>query len=152
MTLTVGRLPLPSHAALVRDIPSHFAAGCCLQRELVGVLAARKLHPETLDAHRDQFFRVFLRCSLSGLVAVVGDVDSFGAVLAESLPVLVVETVHAVAGGHVAIARAPERQRVDQRFAQDDVFGSDQRLLVPHPALWSRQVQVVFRAGLAACR
>ena len=84
---------------------------------------------------------------LSRLVAVVSDVDSLGAVLAEGLPVMVVEPVHAVAGGHVAIARAPERQCVDQRFAQDDFFRRDQRRFVPHSAPWPRQVQVIFGSG-----
>src|SRR5215469_2621443 len=41
-----------------------------------------------------------------------------------------------VAGRHIAVARAPERQRIDQRFAEDDVFRSDQSFFVPHPAPW----------------
>ena len=42
---------------------------------------------------------------------------------------IVGEAVDAVARSHMAEARAPERQRVDQRLAQDDLFRHGQRLL-----------------------
>ena len=61
--------------------------------------------------------------------------------------VIVGEAVHAVAGRHVAVARAPERKRVDDRFAQHDLLRRRQRLLVPHAAVRPRQVQVRRRAG-----
>ena len=90
---------------------------------------------------------VFLRRAFSRFVAVVGDINSLRAVLLKRRPMLVGKAVHAVDRGHVAIARAPEGQRVDQRFAQDDFFRRPQRLLVPHSAMRPRQVQVIVGSG-----
>ena len=117
--------------------------GLLLQGELVGVLAARKLHAETLDAHPHQFFGVFQCGAFARVVAVVGDVNSLGAMLSKRRFDLVSKTIHAVAGGHVPIARAPERERIDQRFTQDDFFRRDQRWLVPYATMRTWQIQVL---------
>ena len=66
--------------------------------------------------------------------------------LAERGPVVVREAVHAVARRHVAEPGAPERQRVDQRFAQDDFLRSLERFLIPHAPVRARQIQMQRRA------
>ena len=120
--------------------------GLVLQRELVGVLVARKLHPETFDAHCQQFLGERRRRFFSRLVAVVCDVHTPSAVLLHRGSMIRREAIHAVAGRHVAIARAPERQRIDERFAQNDFFRRRQRLLIPHAAVRTGQVQMQRRA------
>ena len=55
------------------------------------------------------------------------------------------EAVHAITRRHVAVARRPERQRVDQSFAQDDLFRRDQSFLVPHAAMLAFEIQVQRR-------
>ncbi len=92
-------------------------------------------------------FGVLLRCTVASFVAVVGDINSLRAVLSECRAVFLGKAVHAVDRGHVAIARAPEGQRVDQRFAQDHVFRHGERRFVPHAAMRSRQIQVIGRSG-----
>ena len=77
-----------------------------------------------------------------GVVAVVCDVDSLGAVFLQRGPVIVGEAVHAVACRHMPEPRAPERQRVDQRFAQDDFFRGYQRLFIPHAAMRAGKIQM----------
>ena len=57
-------------------------------------------------------------------------------------PVIVGEAIDAVARRDVAEARAPERQRIDQRLAEDDLFRRCQRLFVPHAPVRSRQIQM----------
>ena len=59
--------------------------------------------------------------AVAGLVAVVGD-EHARYHASERRPVVLGKALHAVARRHVAEARAPERQRVDQRFAQDDLL------------------------------
>ena len=83
---------------------------------------------------------------LSGFVAVIGDQHALDAVFPEGRPVIVGEAVHAVAGRHVAVTGAPERQRVDERFAQDDLFGQLQRLFIPHAAVRAGQIEMQRRA------
>jgi len=52
------------------------------------------------------------------------------------------KTLDAIARCHVAIARAPERQCVDQCFAQDRFLLADQARFVEHAAVRPGQVQV----------
>ena len=99
-----------------------------------------------------QLFGQFRGGFVSRLVAVVGDVHALRAVPLEGRAVVVCEAIHAIAGRHVAIARDPERQRVDQRFAQDDVFRCDEGFLVPHAPVRPRKIQCgpVCRAASSA--
>ena len=90
---------------------------------------------------------MLLRRAFSGFVAVVSDIDSLCAVLLERRAVFLGKAVHSVNRGHVAIARAPEGQRIDQRFAEDDVFRDREPRFVPHPAMRSWQVQVIGCSG-----
>ena len=55
---------------------------------------------------------------------------------------IVCEPVHAVACRHVPEPCAPERQRIDEGFAQDDLLRYRQRFFVPHPATWARKIHV----------
>ena len=56
------------------------------------------------------------------------------------------EAVHAVAGRDIPVARNPERQGVYQRLAEDDFLRRDQRLFIPHAAMFAFQVQVQRRS------
>ena len=67
-------------------------------------------------AHRQEFFRDRLRGPLAGVVPVIGDKDFLRAVLLECGPVIVREPIHPVARRHMPIPRAPESQRIDQRW------------------------------------
>ena len=61
----------------------------------------------------------------AAFAAVRAEVDAaLGAATLEGGDVFLSEAFDAVAGGDVAPARAPERQRVDQRFAQDHFPGA----------------------------
>jgi hypothetical protein len=42
--------------------------------------------------------------------------------LAERGPVIVREPAHTITRGHIAETGAPERQRIDERFTEDDLF------------------------------
>ena len=60
---------------------------------------------------------------------------------------IVGKTFDAITGGNVAIARAPEGHRINQRFAQNDFFTGVQCLHVPHAGVRARQVQMQRCAG-----
>ena len=60
--------------------------------------------------------------------------------------VILGKPVHAITGGHIAKPRAPERQRIDDRFAQDDFLRSLQRFLIPHAPMRTWQVQMQGRS------
>ena len=145
LTVTVGRWPLPSHAALPNNIPRLFVAGITFSAKSFASMPFGNCTRKHSMPIAMQFFGQLLRRSLAGVVAVVSDINSLCAVLLERSPVIVGETVDAVARRYVAIARAPERQRVDQRFTQDDFLRGDECLFVPHPAHRSRQVRVQRR-------
>ena len=93
-----------------------------------------------------QFVGESERRFVSRLVAVVSDQHALNAVFPERRAVVVGEAVDAIARGHIAKACAPERQRVDERFAQNDLFRGFQRLLVPYAAVRARQVEMQRRA------
>ena len=147
VTATLGCLPFPNQAALFRALPQHFAAGCCLRANSLASWPrgnCTRKHSMPIAISSSACFAAAFSPASSRSYAMY---TRLRAVLLKRFPVRVVEPVHAVAGRHVAIARAPERQRVDQRFAEDDVFRRDQRLLVPHAAPWPRQVQVILGSG-----
>ena len=73
------------------------------------------------------------------------------AMLGKGCFVIFGKTVHAITGRHIAKPGTPERQCVDDRFAQDDFFGSLQRLLIPHATMRTRQIQMQ-RCSLAQIR
>jgi len=89
------------------------------------------------------------RCGglVARLVAVVGNQNSARAVRLERGQVVGRETSHAIAGRDVVQACLPERERIDQRLAQDDFLELCQRGYVPHALVRARQVQVQRRAG-----
>ena len=79
---------------------------------------------------------------LAGFIAVVGNQHFFRSVLFESLPMILSKTVHAVACRHIPVIGAPERQCVDQRLAQDDLFRDRERFFVPDTLVGTRQIHV----------
>jgi len=90
------------------------------------------------DAECEQFFFEPHGRRLAGIIAVVGNPYLFDRVFLKRLPVIVRKSIYAVAGRHVAEPRAPERQRVDDRLAQDDLFRRHESFFVPHAAMRSR--------------
>ena len=56
------------------------------------------------------------------------------------------KTLDSIARRDIAVACAPERHRIDERLAEDDLLVFGERRFVPHPAMRSRQIQVVRRA------
>ena len=129
---------MQQHAQALRR-RSHF------QRVGVRVHALRELHAEAFNARLHQFLGQLRGGFVPGFVVVVGDVNALRAVLLEGRAMVGCEAVHPVARGYIPVARAPKGQRVDQRLAQDDVLGSDQRLFIPHAPMLAFQVQVVVR-------
>ena len=121
------------------------------QRVGVRVHALRELHAEAFDAHSHQFLGQLRGGFVARFVAVVGDVNPLRAVPLEGRAMVRCEAIHAIARGYIAVARNPERQRVDQRFAQDDFFRCDQGFFIPHAPVLAFQVQVVA-ASLAQIR
>ena len=113
----------------------------------IRVHAFRKQHARAFDAALDQLAGERRRGRLARFIAIVGDDDFPGVVLSESRAVIVGESADAIAGGDIAETRAPERQRIDQRFAQDDLFRCFERCFVPHAAVRSREIQMQRRAG-----
>jgi hypothetical protein len=83
---------------------------------------------------------------VAGVVAVIGDQHALRAVRLERGQQLVGEALHAIGRRHVAVARAPEGQRVDQRLGQDDLARGGERGAVEDPGVRARQVQVLGRA------
>jgi hypothetical protein len=67
----------PSQIVILRNRPNTSVAAGRPQRNLVGIHALRKLHPETLAQCR-QLISVFSRGVLACLVAVVSDIDFRG--------------------------------------------------------------------------
>jgi len=68
----------------------------------------------------------------------------------EGVEQLVGKAFDAVGAGDVTVARAPEGQRVDQGFAEDDFAAGDQRFDVEDasaPTFSGRQIQVFRGAG-----
>ena len=47
--------------------------------------------------------------------------------------------------GHIAKPRAPECQRIDDRFAQNDFLRSLQRMLIPHAPMRAGKIQMQRR-------
>ena len=142
-TRCAGRWPLPSHAAPVSNTPSAFAAGCVTRAYSfaswpLGNCTRKHSIP---DLH--QFLGQLRGGFVARFVVVVGDVNPLRAVPLERGAMVGCEAVHAVAGRDIPVARNQERQRVDQRLAQDDFLRCDQRLFVPHAPMLAFQVQVV---------
>jgi hypothetical protein len=82
----------------------------------------REEHPQTLDAFRHQSLRKGFRRVVAGLIPIVRNEHALHAVGSERRQVLLRKPIHPVARRDVAQAGAPKRQRIDQRFAQDDFF------------------------------
>ena len=104
-----------------------------------------KLDPVGPDAALRQLHRQLLGGGLPGLVAVVRDQHPLGAVPFKSPPVVRRHPRRSVRRRHVAKARTPEGQRVEQRLAQNDLPARLQRLHIPHPPVRTRQVQMPRR-------
>lgn len=56
--------------------------------------------------------------------------------------VVIGETLDTIGGSDVAVARAPERERINQRFAQNDFLAGGERFDVPHALMRAGQVKV----------
>ena len=118
----------------------------------IRVHALRELHAEALDAGFDQLPGQLRSGFVARLVAVIRDVHALDAVPLERGPMVLSEAVHAVTGRHIAVARAPKGQRIDQRLAQDDVLRRDQRLFVPYAPMIAGKIQVQGRSLAQARR
>ena len=107
----------------------------------------RKLNAITLDTLFDQTLCKFVRSARAGVVAVERNQHTLDTVFAERSQVVISETLNAVGGSDVAVARAPEGHGIDQRFAQDDFLRGDERFDVPHAVMRAGQVKMRRRAG-----
>ena len=123
-----------------------FCCGRDLQCVLVRVHAFGKLDAEAFNASLHQQLGHLGRTAFACLVAVVGNQHPLCTVCFECGQHVIGEAFNAIGAGDVAIPRTPERQRINQRFAQDDFLV---RLQCPHveyatPAPFARgQVQVL---------
>jgi len=87
------------------------------------------------------------RRRIARLVAVVGDQHALRAVLDQRGQQLIGEATDTERARDVPIPRAPERQRVNQRFAQDHFLATGDAGEIEHAAMRAGQVQVLRRAG-----
>ena len=108
------------------------------------------------DRHAEQFqtetlerFAVLFDRLLSGVITIEGDQQATDVMAFESVEQFIGQPVGSVDRRHVAIARRPERQRVDDRFAQNDFVGRVQRFAVEDAAMRTRQIEVTARVLLA---
>jgi hypothetical protein len=88
-----------------------------------------------------------LRCLLAGVVPIVGDQHALDVMLFERAQVIGGKSLHPITGSHIPIAHTPERQRIDQRFAEDYFLHRAQRRCIPHTPVRTGQVQVFGCAG-----
>jgi len=117
-----------------------------LARVIVHVHATRKQYAVRPDAHLFELFLQPRGGRVARFIPVISNPDVADAVFLESGFVVFGESADSVAGRDISETGAPERQRVDQRFAQDDLLRAFERLLVPHAAVRARQVEVQRRA------
>ena len=80
-------------------------------------------------------------------IVVETDVTSFRIALDELLVKLIGEAAFAKRGGHVAESGYPERQRINDPFAENDCVRCTECFRVPNAYVWTFQVPVSFVFG-----
>ena len=142
----LGRFALTHPHGLAQQEVQRLRRRRQLERVLVRVHAVRETHPPAADAVLGETRRQLLGRLVARRVAVVRDQHPLDTVGQERFVVLARETVRAVRRGHVAEARAPKRQRVDQRLAHDHLLAGREGGEVPDARVRAGQVQVLRRA------
>ena len=122
--------------------PQRFRGRHGFQGVFVRVHALRELDAIAGDPFLRELLFQFFRSAVARLVPVVRDQNPFGSISREGLQVIRRESLHPIRRRHVAVTRAPERKRVDQRLTQDDFPGIAQRFDVPDALVCSGKVEV----------
>ena len=118
-----------------------------LQGVFVGVHALGEEDAPAFEAFGHELGGKLVGAAVAGFVPVVGDQHALDAVFLEGGEMVGGEALHAVGCRDVAIAGAPEGERVDERFAQDDFFAGLQGFDVPDAGMGAWQVEVFGGAG-----
>ena len=140
---------LTQPSGLADQQPQRLRCRLHLERVLVGVHPLGELNAKALDALGHQLLRHLGRAALTRIIPIKRNQHTLYAMALEGIHMLLREALNAVGRRHVAVPRAPERQRIQQRLAQDDFLRS-QRRHVEHAAAASFprwQVQVLRRAS-----
>ena len=83
------------------------------------------------------------RALVASGVAIIGDQHAADIVLAQRGQMILGKAARAIGGGDVAVSRAPERHRVDQRLGQDHLATAGRDALhIPHAAMRAGQIEV----------
>ncbi|OTA15530.1 hypothetical protein Xvie_02610 [Xenorhabdus vietnamensis] len=88
----------------------------------VGIHLRREHHAQWRDPFGGQCYGQFHRGFIACAVIVEGDQHLLNPVLCKGLPVIGCNPVHTVSRCDMAVPGHPERQRIDQRFTQDQAF------------------------------
>lgn len=112
----------------------------------VHVHGGGQLHALDADAEFGESRRELRHRVVARRVVVLGAHQPARANVVQQRPQVFIDAARAEAARHVAKARAPERQRVQDGFAQDDFAAAHHRFGVPHAALGRFQVKMQRRA------
>src|SRR5581483_5048103 len=107
-----------------------------LQRVLVRIHPFREEDAVRIHPGLVQLRGKFLRRSLASLITVVGNEYTLDTTLFEERQMIGGKALDTIAGCHIAIARAPEGQRIDEGFTQDHFRGCTERSSVPDAPMW----------------
>src|SRR5262249_11422262 len=119
--VALGLAALPEPRGLLDGQPEALARRSDFQSKLIRVHSLPKLDTEGLEAFSEQLTREREGGAISRGVVVVGDEHALHAVLLEGVEVQRQEAINAVGRDYVAESGGPEGERVDQRFAEDDL-------------------------------
>ncbi len=127
--------------------PERFLRRLDHARIAVGILALGEQQPERIEPLGREPLRNRFRGAIPGLIPVERDQHALGTTGFERSQELIGHAMHAVAARDIAIAGVPERQRIEQRLAQDHFLCALDAFTIQHATVRSRQIQVLRCAG-----
>ena len=145
---SAGRLAARDPFGLADDQVQRLGGRGDLQGVRVGVHPGRELQAVQFDPQRRERLGVFFGRRVARVIVVERDQQPFDLVDLQRFQHIVRQPVGAVDRRHVAEARAPERQSVNDRFAEDDFVRGLNGLAVEDAAMRSGKVEVFCRSAL----